>query len=446
MLYRVLKFFARLTVNGYFRSIYVKGKEHIPKEGPVIFVANHPSAFMDPILLGTEIHRKLYFLARGDIFKKQLAAVLFRMINMIPVYRKGETPGHAERNDRVFQKCFDHLSKGKSLMIFPEGNSKTERRLRPLKTGTARIALGAEALNNFSLNVTIVPIGINYSNPHDFRSDVFINFGEPINVSHYKELFLADEREGVNALMEGIKSDMVNLLVIVHDNRMDELVQQIELLYRGILREDMGPGDKGYQDFQLSKDIVMALAYHIDNDPQRVAKFQENIKAYMNGLKELDLRDTHMRKSRLNIGVLRSLFYFVMGFPLFLFGYSTNYIPYRLAGWVSSAIRLPKDFVGSIKIVAGMFIFLIIYALEVLVIGRFTDGLWWLLFGVSLYPAGLFTVNYLKKYYRVIDTWKYLRIFIQKSDLVAKLKLTRLKLMDELEVAKNEYLLSKELS
>ena len=93
-----------------------------------------------------------------------------------------------------------------------------------------------------------------------------------------------------------------------------------------------------------------------------------------------------------------------------------------------------------------MFIFLIIYALEVLVIGRFTDGLWWLLFGVSLYPAGLFTVNYLKRYYRVIDTWKYLRIFIQKSDLVAKLKLTRLKLMDELEVAKNEYLLSKELS
>jgi hypothetical protein len=208
----------------------------------------------------------------------------------------------------------------------------------------------------------------------------------------------------------------------------------------------MGPGDKGYQDFQLSKDIVMALAYHIDNDPQRVAKFQENIKAYMNGLKELDLRDTHMRTSRLNIEVLRSLVYFVMGFPLFLFGYSTNYIPYRLAGWVSSALRLPNDFVGSIKIVAGMFIFLIMYVLEVLVIGRFTNGLWWLLFGVSLYPAGVFTVNYLKKYYRVIDTWKYLRIFIQKSDLVAKLKLTRLKLIDELEVAKNEYLLSKELS
>jgi len=443
MLYSILRFFFRLTVNGYFRSIYVKGKEHIPDNGPVIFAPNHPSAFMDPILLSTEINRKLFFLTRGDLFKSQIAATLFSLINMIPVYRKDETPGHAEQNDLVFQKCFDHLAKGRALMIFPEGLSKTERRLRPLKTGIARISLGAEALNDFKLGVKIVPVGINYSNPHQFGSDVFINFGKPMEAAAYKEIFLRDEREGVTVLTDTLKTELEKLLVIVQDERLEKLVRQIERLYRSKLRENMEPAEKGLLDFQLSKDIVMAVEYHIRNNPERVELFQTNINAYMHGLKEFNIRDTQMRKSNINIDVMRSVFYFIMGFPLFIYGYGTNYLPFKLAGLVSAGIPHRDDFVGSIKIAVGMFIFLIVYILEATVVAAFTHVWWAMLFVVTLYPAGVFTVSYIKRYLQVIGTFKYLRMFMRKSDLVTKLKVTRQQLIDELEAGKQEYLKSK---
>ena len=444
MLYSILRFLFQLTVKGYFRSITVLGKEHIPDTGPVIFVANHPSAFMDPILLSTEVNRRLFFLARGDIFDHRIASAFFRLINMIPVYRKGETPGHTDRNDMVFQKCFEHLSKGKTLLIFPEGNSKTERKLRSLKTGTARIAIGAELFNSFRLGVKIVPIGINYTNPHNFRSDVFINFGPPIEVVEYKEIYVQDDHRGVIMLTEHIRHELEKLLVIVQNEQLEELVRQIELLYRSKLRESMEPADKGIQDFKLSKDIVMALNYHIKRDPEKVELFQANIAAYLNGLKELNIRDSQVRMSHLNIDLLKSITYFAAGMPMFVFGYITNYLPFKLAGWVSSKVPTRGDFVGSIKIAAGMLIFLILYILEALIVGRYTNIGWAIIFILSLYPAGVFTLNYLKRYFQMIGTLKYLRLFIQKSDLVAKLKITRQQLIDELEAGKVEYLLNKD--
>ena len=67
----------------------------------------------------------------------------------------------------------------------------------PIKTGVAIIALGAEAKYNFELDLSIVPIGLNYSNPHNFKSDVFVNIGKPIKVSDYKDIYLKDPKEGV---------------------------------------------------------------------------------------------------------------------------------------------------------------------------------------------------------------------------------------------------------
>ena len=153
MLYKIFKWLFTLTVKGYFRSIYIQGFENVPKDGPVIFASNHNSAFMDPIILGVHIKQSVYFLARGEAFKSKLASFFFNLLNMIPVYRPEITPEKVHKNKEVFQKCYDHLTKGKTIIIFPEGFSKTERRLRKIKTGLARIALGAEEQNNFELGL-----------------------------------------------------------------------------------------------------------------------------------------------------------------------------------------------------------------------------------------------------------------------------------------------------
>lgn len=433
MLYNIFKWLFFLTVKGYFRSIYIKGYENVPKEGPVIFAANHNSAFMDPILLAVHIQQKVYFLARGEAFRSKLISFIFRLLNMIPVYRPEVTPEKMHKNKEVFQKCYDHLKKNKSIIIFPEGFSKTERKLRRIKTGLARIALGAEDQNDFKLGLHIVPIGINYSNPHYFRSDVFIHFGKPFTITEYEQLYKEDEKEAVLQLTESLKSNLEKLVVIVEDEKLDKLIRKIEILYRSKLRDESKPGEKAPQDFYLSKEIVKAVQYYQSIRPEQKLDFEIKIDRYLKNLKKLKIRDTQLRSSRVPIQMLSNTLYFILGAPLFIYGYLVNIIPYLVAKLLSRKIIVRKDFLGSIKLAFGMFIFLIFYIIEFIVFASFTNIYWGILFVLSLYPAGVFTINFIKTYYLMRGSLRYVNLFLRNSNLVTKLKLERKELVDMLE-------------
>ena len=441
MLYKIFRSLFHLTTKAYFRSIYLQGKDQIPPNGkPVIFAANHPSSFMDPILLAVHLKRALYFLVRGDVFKNKFASLLFDKLHMIPVYKPDLSPGQTHKNEMIFEKCHAHLGRNSTVMIFPEGTSKTERRLRPIKTGVARIALGAEAKHNFELDLTILPIGLNYSNPHYFKSDVFVNIGEPIQVSEYKDIYLKDPREAVLQLTERVKTELEKRIVIIEDEQLEKLIQQIEILYRSKLRDESKLEGKAIQDFYLSQDIVKAVEYYAKNKPELLKDFEQKITYYLKELKGLKIRDTQIRTSSVSFKFLWTLLYFTIGFPVFLYGFITNVIPFKLAEFISGKILIREDFVGSIKIAVGMLVFILIYGIEATLFGTFTNVLWGILFCISLYPAGLFTMDYFKTYYKVRGTIKYMRLFMQKSNLVTNLKTTRQELVDELENRKKEFL------
>ena len=68
----------------------VVGRGNIPKHGAFIFVSNHASYF-DPILLGTSIHRSLYYMARENLFAKDFSDWIMRGVHAFPVRRnKGD--------------------------------------------------------------------------------------------------------------------------------------------------------------------------------------------------------------------------------------------------------------------------------------------------------------------------------------------------------------------
>ena len=155
MLYSFLKIVLQITVRMFFRSITIRNKELIPAKGPIMVLVNHPSTFMDPIVVGTILNRKVFFLGKGILFKNKFARWFLPKLNVIPIYRQHDDPTEMGKNKEIFIRCFEHLEKGGALMMFPEGTSFTERKLRPIKTGAARIALGAEALNHFELGLQI---------------------------------------------------------------------------------------------------------------------------------------------------------------------------------------------------------------------------------------------------------------------------------------------------
>src|SRR5260221_13176382 len=68
------------------------------------------------------------------------------------------------------------------MAVFPEGASHSDPKLRPLKTGTARIALGAGAALPPNLVLQIVPVGLYYRAKQTFRSVALLHFGTPLSV------------------------------------------------------------------------------------------------------------------------------------------------------------------------------------------------------------------------------------------------------------------------
>ena len=244
------------TLRAFFRNRQVKGLENIPAKGPLILVANHPSTFMDPIVVAASIKRKVYFLGKAEIFKSSFAKWLLPKFNIIPVYRAQDDPTLLHKNKDTFSKCFEHLKDGGVILIFPEGVSLTDRKLKKLKTGTARIALGAEAENDFNLGIKIISFGLNYSDQKSFQSDLLINIDEGINVIDYKEKYKQDSFKAAHELTDEIRLRIEKQIVAIENAEVDKLVKNIETIYKSQLIKDLGYSEKIKEhDFLVTRAI-----------------------------------------------------------------------------------------------------------------------------------------------------------------------------------------------
>jgi len=133
-------------------KIYLKNKQLFKTKGPLLIIANHPNSFLDALIIGSYYKRRVYFLARGDAFKKPIHRFLLESLNMIPVYRLREGKEFLHLNDYAFSRSIDLLSKGYAVLIFIEGICINSNELQPFKKGTARVLEGIQKLK---INPTI---------------------------------------------------------------------------------------------------------------------------------------------------------------------------------------------------------------------------------------------------------------------------------------------------
>jgi hypothetical protein len=149
-IYRVvqlLKILIRAGLWLFCHKIHLKNKQLFTTKGPLLIIANHPNSFLDALIIGSYYKRRVYFLARGDAFKKPIHRFLLESLNMIPVYRLREGKEYLHLNDYAFKKSIDLLSKDYAVLIFIEGICVNSNELQPFKKGTARILEGIQKLN-----------------------------------------------------------------------------------------------------------------------------------------------------------------------------------------------------------------------------------------------------------------------------------------------------------
>jgi len=148
----LLRFMAWILTHVVYR-FKVRGRQHIPAEGPAVLICNHVS-FVDAILLLVASPRPIRFLMDHQIFRVPLLSGLFRRGKAIPIAPYREDPA---AYDLAFELAARMLREGELLMIFPEGGLTPDGQLQPFKSGVSKIIRQA---HQDGLDVPVIPMAL----------------------------------------------------------------------------------------------------------------------------------------------------------------------------------------------------------------------------------------------------------------------------------------------
>src|SRR5581483_6600936 len=173
---RALPTMSWFAAHGYYRV--TQGGVEPPRSGPELIVANHTNSLLDVAFVVVASRRRVRFMTKAPLFTYPGLGWLVKAVGSVPVYRRQEDPPLVAQNFDVFRDVYRAIAQGYAVGIFPEGISHSASRLQPLKTGAARIALGAaEQLEGRAF--PIVPIGMVFRDRRTFRSQAHVIVGEP---------------------------------------------------------------------------------------------------------------------------------------------------------------------------------------------------------------------------------------------------------------------------
>lgn len=419
-MYFFLRPIARIALRTNFKKIYLSNVHHIPKDKPVIFAANHPTAFTEPCVLATCLPRTLNFLVRGDFFKKPIFRMLLESAHMIPIFRL-QDGGYSKLKDNyaTFEKCFDALKEKKAIMILAEGRTKHEKRLRPIQKGTARIAFGS--FEKFGdLDIHIIPVGVNFTNSDQFRSDIMIEMGEPIKIKDYLTTYAEEPSKAIKNLTDDIRDGMAEKIIIIDKDEDIELTENLFTLARNDHSRRILPVlDNNGEPLMHEKKI----ADHVNQMEEAEKKDLKHLAAtYFKKLESHGVTDKGFVQP--HHGKSSNIFVLLLGFVGFLIGYIGNFLPLRLAAYIGDTFPKSIEFRHSVKIASGLglyFVYFVAFIISAIIIGNIA---WWI-FVLTLPLFGYFSILYKEFYVNWRDARKAQKL---PEDTKAKLKKERAQL------------------
>lgn len=283
---RLVRVIISLALRLFFRRIETSGAGMVPRDEPLIFVLNHPNGLIDPALVFCAMPRRISFLAKSTLFEMPVIRGLLRLVEALPLYRRADAPADVSLNLRTFARSRELLRQNRCIAIFPEGRSHDSTTLLPIKTGAARIALGALSVeggvgSGALTSLKIIPAGLYYTSKTSFRSEALIRFGESFAV---KPVVLDDvgepPREAVVELSAQIESALRDVTINVANDSELETVARAEQLFSSIY-ETLNFRLSLAAEFDLRRRFAEVMARERRQPPSpRVERLRERLREF----------------------------------------------------------------------------------------------------------------------------------------------------------------------
>jgi 1-acyl-sn-glycerol-3-phosphate acyltransferase len=173
-------------------KLTVKGRENVPLNKPVIFVANHCS-HLDIGVLCKSLPVNLHFIGKKELIWAPVVGWYMWVAGHIFIDRNNK-----KKAIKSLEAAAQKIKSGKSVVMYPEGTRSKDGKLSVFKKGAFHLATQA--------GVAIVPVSI--KGTHNIwpatsnkitPGKVFVEIGAPIESTNYNrqtiQQFITDTRE-----------------------------------------------------------------------------------------------------------------------------------------------------------------------------------------------------------------------------------------------------------
>ncbi len=377
--YHLIRSFVSFIHNNiFYRNVCVTGKENIPENTPVFFAPNHQNALMDALAILCNVKQQAVFIARADIFKNSLIARILILFKILPAYRIRDGKESLRKNEEIFDISVKILENKNILALFPETTHTDLRHLKELKKGVQRIVFQAEEKNDYKLGVKIVPIGIYFSNYWNFQSDVHINFGKPMEIDEYLEIYKINPQKAMLALRDKIAENLIPLIIHIEHLEYYQLFEFMRDFFNTKMLQKLELKKCPENKFIADQKTIEILDSIYQNKPEIISELDNQAKKYQNLLKNSNIRHWVVEKNE-HLGIISmKVFALLFSLPVFLYGFINNLIPSYLPKLVTKKLK-DRQFTSSINFVIGLISFPLFYLLQFCMVWIFTET-WWIKF------------------------------------------------------------------
>ncbi|HWM90204.1 MAG TPA: lysophospholipid acyltransferase family protein [Thermoanaerobaculia bacterium] len=368
---------AKLVLKIFFRRVEVVGEERLPLDHPMVLVANHVNGLVDAVLVVGALPVFPHLLAKSTLWKNPVVRPFLEGAEVIPVYRRQDEVDTAQ-NEKTFERSHEVLMQGGAIALFPEGKSHNEPMLQPLKTGLARIVLGAERKHP-GLGVRIVPVGLTFDAKESFRSRALVHVGEPIDPAPEVEMGGTGNPAAVRSLTGRVDQGLKEVTLNYPSWEAAWLIGRAAELYgRGELEVPVGRGLADH--FQVHRAFVEGYHDLCRRYPDRVNAVEEAVREYDRLLRASGLRDDQVASvyppHPVVRFVLRTLLRLLVHLPLAVVGTVLNIVPFWLVRAVAWVVRRSPDQVATYKVFGGLFLYPLAWIAEAVLAARWTENPW----------------------------------------------------------------------